>query len=127
MPEGYYKIESILLSVHLPRSFLEIRSNEIVGPINEENRPKIGLFEFIKSCKNMVILLFFLNLVCKKNLYYLLYFYTKKFFLLRYEPKCSLPIRLQNFQVKYLISENKTGVNFSWGKKLVGENFTHHR
>ena len=41
-------------------------------PQNEENEPKIGFFEFIGKFTHY----FFLSLVCKENLYFLLYSFT---------------------------------------------------
>ena len=71
-----------------------------------ENRPSPGFFE----CKRKFsfffsVLYFFINLVYNESLYYCnscmleQISYLGKFWFLRYGPKCSWPIRLQDFSI----------------------------
>ena len=67
-----------------------------------KNRPKTRFFEFIKNFGDW----FRLNLFYNENLYYLLCSCTNPIFgknvFLRYGPKCSQPIRLQEFLVNHI-------------------------
>ena len=75
-------------------------------PQNGENRPSKGFFESIGKFR-FFSLYFFINLVCNENLYYCnscileQISYLRKFWFLRYGPKCSWPIRLQDFSINH--------------------------
>ena len=76
---------------------------------------------FLNLLENLVI--FFLNSVSNKSLYYLLYFqspYFGKIWVLRYRPKCSMSIRLQDFKSTLSLEQNDEVVWFfaCWYKFL---------
>ena len=74
-------------------------------PQNGENRPSPWFFECIGKFSFFLSSLFFISFVYNKILYYcnscLLeqISYLGKFWFLRYGPKCSWPIRLQDFSI----------------------------
>ena len=77
-------------------------------PQNGENRPSPGFFECIgKSSYFFSVLYFFINLVYNESLYYCnscmleQMSYLGKFWFLWYGPKCSWPIRLQNYLINH--------------------------
>ena len=73
---------------------------------NSKNWPSLGFFECIgKFSFFFSVLYFFINLVYNESLYYCnscmleQISYLGKFWFLRYGPKCSWPIRLQDFSI----------------------------
>ena len=75
-------------------------------PKNEENRPSPGFFECIEKFSFFfLVLYFFISVVYNESLYYRNSFmleqilYLGKFWFLRYDPKCSWPIRWQDFSI----------------------------
>ena len=73
-------------------------------PQNGENRPSPGFFECIgKFSFFFLVLYFFISVAYSESLYYCNSFmpeqisYLRKFWSLRYDRKCSGPIRLQDF------------------------------
>ena len=75
-------------------------------PQNGENRPSPGFFECIEKFRFFfLVLYFFISVVYNESLYYRNSFmleqisYLGKFWFLRYDPKCSWPIRLQDFSI----------------------------
>ena len=73
---------------------------------NGENRPSPGFFECIEKFSFFfLVLYFFISVVYNESLYYRNSFmleqisYLGKFWFLRYDPKCSWPIRLQDFSI----------------------------
>ena len=69
---------------------------------NPENRPSLGFFECIGK---FIFSYFFISMVYNESLYYCnscmleQTSYLGKFWFLRYGPKCSWPIRLQDFLI----------------------------
>ena len=78
---------------------------KMVYPQNGENRPNPGFFECIGKFSFFLRSLFFISLVYNESLYYCnscmleQISYLGKFWFLRYGPKCSWPIRLQDFSI----------------------------
>ena len=73
---------------------------------NGENRPSPGFFEYIEKFGFFSqFFIFFINLAYNESLYCCnscmleQISYLGKFWFLRYYPKCSWPIRLQNFSI----------------------------
>ena len=73
-------------------------------PQNRENRPSPGFFEWKVQFFSQFFI-FFISLVYNESLYYCnscmleQISYLGKFWFLRYGPKCSWPIRLQDFSI----------------------------
>ena len=80
---------------------------KMVYPQNGENRPNPGFFECIGKFSFFLRSLFFISLVYNESLYYCnscmleQISYLGKFWFLRYGPKCSWPIRLQDFSINH--------------------------
>ena len=79
---------------------------KVFYPQNGENRPSPGFFECIEKFSFFfLVLYFFISVVYNESLYYRNSFmleqilYLGKFWFLRYDPKCSWPIRLQVFSI----------------------------
>ena len=75
---------------------------------NAENRPNPGFFECIEKFRVFFsVLYFFISLVYNESLYYCnscmleQISYLRKFWFLRFGPKCSWPIRLQDFSIDH--------------------------
>ena len=74
-------------------------------PKNVENRRSLGFFECIGKSTFFQIFIFYLNLVYNESLWYCnccmleQISYLGKFWFVRYGPKCSWPIRLQDFSI----------------------------
>ena len=74
-------------------------------PQNGENRSSPGFFECIGKFSFFLSSLFFISVVYNESLYYCnscmleQISYLGKFWFLRYGPKCSWPIRLQDFSI----------------------------
>ena len=81
-----------------------------------ETGPKTGFFEFIEKFGHYILL----NLFCNENLYAYINLYNENlccvpsqipnlgtFLFLRYEPKCSQPIRLQGFLTNHISGTNQ--------------------
>ena len=72
---------------------------------NGENKPRPGFFECIEKFFFFQFFIFFINLVYNESLYYCnscmleQMSYLGKFWFLRYDPKCSWPIRLWDFSI----------------------------
>ena len=73
----------------------------------DQNGPKTGFFEFIEKFGDW----FLLNFLYYEILYYLLFSCTNTIFgkilFLGYRPKCSQPIRLQDFLIRYISRINQ--------------------
>ena len=98
---------NVVLGAHVMLCMTEADFLKIMFcPQNGENRPSPGFFECIgKSSYFFSVLYFFINLVYNESLYYCnscmleQISYLGKFWFLRYGPKCSWPIRLQDFSI----------------------------
>ena len=76
-------------------------------PQNGENWPDPGFFECIGKFSFFLSSLFFISVVYNESLYYCnscmleQISYLGKFWFLRYDPKCSWPIRLLDFSINH--------------------------
>ena len=79
---------------------------KVFYPQKGENRPRLGFFKCIgKFSFFSLFFIFFISVVYNESLYYCnscmleQISYLGKFWFLRYGPKCSWPIRLQDFSI----------------------------
>ena len=103
---SFFRELNMVLGVHVVLCMTEPDFlKKMCYPQNGENRPSPGFFEWIRKFIFFLSSLFFISVIYNESLYYCnscmlqQVSYLGRFWFLRYGPKCSWQIRLQDFSI----------------------------